>query len=175
MDLNVPSTAQVLLAQPTYSHHFYHQPGTHTSLDPYTPLKTNQSHPQKPYRLVKKHSYWFRGLTMPCWGVEQQWKQKGFFFCWFCVPVIWTGTNGASVRTPHARHAHAGSFKTDFILCRICWSYNKDNVLAWSRIILELKFTIFCNESLGCFYFRCVLSSQCKAVTVNLRILHCQL
>ena len=29
-------------------------------------------------------------------------------------------------------------------------------------------------KSLGCFYFRCVLSSQWKAVTVNLRILHCQ-
>ena len=30
-------------------------------------------------------------------------------------------------------------------------------------------------KSLGCFHFRCVLSSQWKAVTVNLRILHCQL
>ena len=30
-------------------------------------------------------------------------------------------------------------------------------------------------KSLGCFYFGCVLSSQWKAVTVNLRILHCQL
>ena len=29
-------------------------------------------------------------------------------------------------------------------------------------------------KSLGCFYFRCVLSSQGKAVTVNLQILHCQ-
>ena len=30
-------------------------------------------------------------------------------------------------------------------------------------------------KSLGCFYFRCVLSSHWKAVTVNLRILRCQL
>ena len=31
-------------------------------------------------------------------------------------------------------------------------------------------------KSLGCFYFRCVLASQWKVtVTVNLRILHCQL
>ena len=30
-------------------------------------------------------------------------------------------------------------------------------------------------KSLSCFYFRCVLSSQWKAVTVNLLILHCQL
>ena len=30
-------------------------------------------------------------------------------------------------------------------------------------------------KSLGCFYFRCVLSSQWKAMTVNLRILHRQL
>ena len=29
-------------------------------------------------------------------------------------------------------------------------------------------------KSLGCFYFRCVLSSQWKAVTVNLQTLHCQ-
>ena len=28
---------------------------------------------------------------------------------------------------------------------------------------------------LGCFYFRCVLFSQWKAVTVNFLILHCQL
>ena len=30
-------------------------------------------------------------------------------------------------------------------------------------------------KSLGCFYFRCVLSLQWKAVTVNLRISRCQL
>ena len=30
-------------------------------------------------------------------------------------------------------------------------------------------------KSLGCFYFQCVLSSQWKAVTVNLRSLQCQL
>ena len=30
-------------------------------------------------------------------------------------------------------------------------------------------------KSLGCLYFQCMLSSQWKAVTVNLRILHCQL
>ena len=36
----------------------------------------------------------------------------------------------------------------------------------------------FCPASLksrSCFNFRCVLSSQWKEVTVNLRILHCQL
>ena len=36
----------------------------------------------------------------------------------------------------------------------------------------------FCSASLkffGCFYFWCILSSQWKAVTVNLRILHCEL
>ena len=30
-------------------------------------------------------------------------------------------------------------------------------------------------KSLGCFYFRCALSSQWKAVTINLRSLQCQL
>ena len=37
---------------------------------------------------------------------------------------------------------------------------------------------VFCPasiKSLGCFYFLCVVSSQWTAVTVNLRILHCQL
>ena len=39
----------------------------------------------------------------------------------------------------------------------------------------SLDFCPASRKSLGCFYFRCVLSSQWKAVTVNLRILHCQL
>ena len=41
-----------------------------------------------------------------------------------------------------------------------------------------VNFFDFCPASLksrGCFYFRCVLSSQWKVVTANLRILHCQL
>ena len=42
-------------------------------------------------------------------------------------------------------------------------------------VVNSLDFCPASPKSLGCFYFRCVLSSQWKAVTVNLRILHCQL
>ena len=41
-------------------------------------------------------------------------------------------------------------------------------------VVNSLDFCPASLNSLGCFYFRCVLSSQWKAVTVNLRILHCQ-
>ena len=42
-------------------------------------------------------------------------------------------------------------------------------------VVDSLDFCPASLKSLGCFYFRCVLSSQWKAVTVNLRILRCQL
>ena len=41
-------------------------------------------------------------------------------------------------------------------------------------VVNSLGFCPASLKSLGCFYFRCVLSSQWKAVTVNLRILYCQ-
>ena len=42
-------------------------------------------------------------------------------------------------------------------------------------VVNSLDFCLASLKSLGCFYFRCILSSQWKAVTVNLQILHCQL
>ena len=42
-------------------------------------------------------------------------------------------------------------------------------------VVNSLDFCMASLTSLGCFYFRCVLSSQWKAVTENLQILHCQL
>ena len=42
-------------------------------------------------------------------------------------------------------------------------------------VVNSLDFCPTSLKSLGCFYCRCVLSSQWKAVTVNLRISHCQL
>ena len=42
-------------------------------------------------------------------------------------------------------------------------------------VVNSLDFCPASLKSLGCFYFLCVLSSQWKAVTVNLGILHCQL
>ena len=41
-------------------------------------------------------------------------------------------------------------------------------------VVNSLDFCPASLKSLGCFYFRCVLSSQWKSVTVNLRILYCQ-
>ena len=43
------------------------------------------------------------------------------------------------------------------------------------RVVNSLGFCPASLKSLGCFYFRCGLSSQWKAVIVNLWILHCQL
>ena len=42
-------------------------------------------------------------------------------------------------------------------------------------VVNSLDFCPASLKSLGCFYFWHVLSSQWKAVTVNLRGLHCQL
>ena len=42
-------------------------------------------------------------------------------------------------------------------------------------VVNSLDFCPASLKSFGCFYFRCILSSQWKAVTVNLWILHCQL
>ena len=41
-------------------------------------------------------------------------------------------------------------------------------------VVNSLDFCPASLKSLGCFYIRCVLSSQSKAVTVNFRVLHCQ-
>ena len=42
-------------------------------------------------------------------------------------------------------------------------------------IVNPFDFCLASLKPLGCFYFRCILSSQWKAVMVNLHILHCQL
>ena len=42
-------------------------------------------------------------------------------------------------------------------------------------MLISLDFCPASLKSLGSFYFRCILSLQRKAVTVNSRILHCQL
>ena len=42
-------------------------------------------------------------------------------------------------------------------------------------VVNSLDFCLALLKSLGCFYFRCVLSLQWKAVIVNLQIVHSQL
>ena len=41
-------------------------------------------------------------------------------------------------------------------------------------VVNSLDFCPASLKSLGCFYFRCIPSSQWKALTVNLQILHCK-
>ena len=63
-----------------------------------------------------------------------------------------------------------------FVHC-IVLDLARDNVLLGDsgRVVNSLDFCPASLKSLGCFYFWCILSSQWKAVTVNLLILHCQL
>ena len=54
----------------------------------------------------------------------------------------------------------------------ICCGYTLGDL---GGVVNSLDFCPPSLKSLGCFYFRCILSSKWKAVTVNLRISHCQL
>ena len=56
--------------------------------------------------------------------------------------------------------------------------YHQNKLSYWAiqaGLLTPMTFPPASLKSLGCFDFRCVLSSQWKAVTVNLRISHCQL
>ena len=71
------ASSHILLTQPTYTHHCYHQPDTHIA-GPNTLLKPNQTATLvKPYRMVKTGSE----------GCKTE-EPKSFLFFWFCVPVI---------------------------------------------------------------------------------------
>ena len=85
------SRIQIITAEKTTTPHstYIHTPllsstrHTHTSLDPYTPLKPNQTAtPVKPYRMVKTASDGCPAEEANCSG------NKSFLFCWFCEPVI---------------------------------------------------------------------------------------
>ena len=66
---------------------------------------------------------------------------------------------------------------TQYIYNIYTQSYTDEYILLGGsgEVVNSLDFCLALLKSLGCFYFQCVLSSQWKAVTVNLRILHCQL
>ena len=75
---------------------------TQASLDPYTPFNPNQTASLvKLYRMVKTVQMADHALLRSQTAVGA----KSFLFCWFCVPVFWTGTHRASSRTPHTGHA----------------------------------------------------------------------
>ena len=58
----------------------------------------------------------------------------------------------------------------------VCPSESMESTLLGGSggVVNSLDFCPASLKSLGFFYFRCVLSPQRKAVTANLRILHCQ-
>ena len=58
--------------------------------------------------------------------------------------------------------------------CKCCFYNSACCTMGGSGgVVSSLDFCLASLKSLGCFYFRCILSSQWKAVTVNLQILHC--
>ena len=107
-------------------------------------------------------------MTIPCW-VELLWGRKSYLFCWFCIPTLWSsahgwlvgalspvnhrglhqGCNAHGQRSNSPYRACWGSFKIDWTFVHIWWLQNKDKLLTWSQIILELKFTILWNEFLS--------------------------
>ena len=60
-----------------------------------------------------------------------------------------------------------------FCVCIITAITERSLLGGLGGVVNSLDFYPASLKSLGCFNFRCVLSSQWKAVTVNLRILHC--
>ena len=63
------------------------------------------------------------------------------------------------------------------VFCVVCFFFLHVAYLLGNsgRVVNSLDFCSASLKSLGCFYFQCELSSQWKAVTENLLILHCQL
>ena len=103
-------------------------------------------------------------LLCECGGVDLEltrprfsWGRQLAVWMWRCIKegYIWPGP---------------GFLQVVRLLCEC------EGVLGSSgRVVNSLDFCLASLKSLGCFYFWCVLSSQWKAVTVNLWILHCQL
>ena len=82
-----------------------------------------------------------------------------FFFFFYFSLFIYSGT-----------HLRQSSWEQ-----QECFFFNRALLGGSGGVVNSLDFCPASRKSLGCFYFRCILSSQWKAVTVNLRILHCQL
>ena len=98
---------------------------------------------------------------------------------------VWSGRHGAEyllllshdlVQCMYCIYIYKLFLGHVFVHC-IVLGLARDNVLLGDsgRVVNSLDFCPALLKSLGCFYFWCVLSSQWKAVTVNLQILHCQL
>ena len=103
--------------------------------------------------------------------------------CTFCKDMRKFGGPGRMKQTCVSRQCMAVSRHGGLLSMLVCWQ-SLSSTQGNSRADLLGDSGGFVNshdfcpaslKSLGCFFFRCVLSSQWKAATVNLRILHCQL
>ena len=103
-----------------------------------------------------------RHTTLPSNLLQAYYKPCGFFFFFFFYLSWGRGVTGGR----GSRKEKEG----------VVYPRHHSAVLGDSGgVVNSLDFCVALLQSPGCFYFRCVLSSQWKAVTVNLRILHCQL
>ena len=89
-----------------------------------------------------------------------------------------SAAHAAAIGAPYPSEGTQSSSNGINEMLKVLWSRNlcRLDILGGSDgVVNSLDFCLASLKSLGCLYFRCVLSSQWKVVTVNLRILHCQL
>ena len=108
------------------------------------------------------------------------WYGEKNMFCAvsFCLGVAWFCLVSRSVCVPVSWISFRLPALFDGVCCQLVplLFYDGITLLGGSGgVVNSLDFCPASLKSLGCFYFRCVLSSHWKAVTVNLRNLHCQL
>ena len=135
--------------------------------------------------LHKSYLHTCSGRTMVHWSItthkssEKQWE---YFHtcCYFDCSALKNNNN----KNPFTNPFHSFSITNVMVLAKKEKKIRKHrhhnqhslDVLGDSGgVVNSLDFCPAPLKSLGCFYFQCVLSSQWKAVTVNLRILHSQL
>ena len=96
---------------------------------------------------------------------------------WFYFKCLFSSQRKAVTVTPQSLQCQLLRHFRRPIL-RMCLATSNNLLLLLlgdsGRVVNSIDFCLASLKSLGCFYFRCVLYSQWKAVTVNLRILHCQ-
>ena len=106
------------------------------------------------------------------WGLEGGWSLIYVEWSWKVrgeCPVKVTVHNGYILYTQqNFTGSQCSLFNSNVILLTFLLGSS-------GEVVNSLDFCPASLKSLGCFYFRCVLSWQWKMVTVNLQILHCQL
>ena len=128
--------------------------------------------------------YWRHEIkSFMVWGSTAFASKAVVALCCICVDRLWFIVLGLRIHVYMYCHCqtniheqHSTMFKYHFLLHFGIppWPYSP--LLGGSgRVVNSLDFCPSSLKSIGCFYFRCVLSSEWKLVTVNLWILHFQL